>query len=81
MKKLYFLLFLLLNIPFLSKAQGTPDSINTYVIKALDIMKNQSINKQKVDWEKLYATTLEAAKDAKTIRDTHPAINKALNGL
>ena len=62
----------------LTFAQAMPDSVKTYVVQALDIMKKNSINKYKVDWETLYAQTLEAAKDAKTIRGTYPAINKAV---
>ncbi|HEY4652297.1 MAG TPA: S41 family peptidase [Pontibacter sp.] len=81
MKKSLFVIILLLAATQLSFAQAPADSVKTYVVQALDIMKNHSINKQKVDWEKLYATTLEAAKDAKTIKDTHPAINKALSDL
>jgi carboxyl-terminal processing protease len=81
MKKLLFVIAFLFATAQLSFAQTTPDSVKTYVVQALDIMKNHSLNKQKVDWEKLYATTLEGAKDAKTIRDTYPAINKALENL
>ncbi|MER2999386.1 S41 family peptidase [Pontibacter populi] len=81
MKKLYSLLLLLLFISTVSYAQAPTDSIKTYVVQALDIMKQHSINKQKVDWEKLYASTLEATKDAQTIRETYPALNNALEEL
>lgn len=81
MKKPFTLLITLLFTAHLSFAQTIPDSVKTYVVKALDIMKHHSINKQKVDWETLYAQTFEATKDVQTIRDTYPAINKALKML
>ncbi|MEJ8803656.1 S41 family peptidase [Pontibacter sp. H249] len=65
----------------ISFAQAVPDSVKTYIVQALDIMKQNSINKYKIDWGTLYAQTLEEAKDAKTIRDTYPAIKKALASL
>ncbi len=80
-KKHFTLLLILLFIAQLCFAQTIPDSVKTYVVRALDIMKNNSINKQKVDWETLYAQTFEATKDAQTIRDTYPAINEALLNL
>jgi carboxyl-terminal processing protease len=81
MKKLLFVIAFLIATAQISFAQTTPDSVKTYVVQALDIMKNHSLNKQKVDWEKLYATTIESAKDAKTIRETYPALNNALEEL
>lgn len=65
----------------LTFAQATPDSLKAYVVQALDIMKENSINKYKVDWEDLYAQTLKEAQDAKTITGTYPAIQFALLAL
>jgi len=81
MKKLYPFLFLFLSIPAFTHAQAPSDSVKTYVLKALDIMKQHSINKHKVDWEALYAKMLEEAKEAQTIRESYPVINKALRAL
>jgi carboxyl-terminal processing protease len=81
MKKSLALLLLLLASTQFSFAQALPDSVKTYVLEALDIMKENSLNKQKIDWETLYTETLEEAKSAKTIRDTYPVIYSATQKL
>lgn len=81
MKKSLLLIAFLFAATQVSFAQTLPDSIKTYVVEALDIMKHNSINKHNVDWEQVYAQTFEKAKDAKTLRETYPAINQALLSL
>ncbi|WP_299991035.1 S41 family peptidase [uncultured Pontibacter sp.] len=81
MKKPFLLLLAFLASAQLSFAQALPDSIQTYVVQALDIMKNNSLKKHNTDWETLYAKTLEDAKSATTIRATYPVIEKALHRL
>lgn len=81
MKKHFILLLVFLASAQLSFAQALPDSIQTYVVHALDIMKKHSLKKHTTDWETLYAKTLEDAKGATTIRDTYPVILKALKRL
>ncbi|MCP2045891.1 S41 family peptidase [Pontibacter sp. HSC-36F09] len=81
MKKPFILLLVFLASAQLSFAQALPDSIQTYVVQTLDIMKQNSLKKHTTDWEKLYAKTLEDAKTATTIRATYPVIQKALKRL
>ena len=57
------------------------DSIRIYLHDALDLMKKRSVNSKKLDWDEIYKKSDEAIADAKTIRDTYPAIQKALNLL
>ncbi|WP_299708885.1 S41 family peptidase [uncultured Pontibacter sp.] len=62
-------------------SQALPDSIQSYVMEALDIMRENSINKHSINWEKLYTETLDEANKAKTIRDTYPVIYSATQKL
>lgn len=79
-KSLSLIAFLFAAVQF-SFAQTMPDSIKTYVVQALDIMKQNSLKKHDVNWEQVYAHTFEKAKHANTIRETYPAINYALSEL
>ncbi|WP_199142145.1 hypothetical protein, partial [Pedobacter sp. ASV12] len=73
MKKPLILLFLVFSI-YISSAFAQADSIKVYVLDALQLMKNRSVNKDQVDWEKVYTTALADATNAKTIRATYPII-------
>lgn len=80
MKKSLLLLIALLSTAFYQSYAQT-DSLRAYVTEALDIMKARSINKNKVDWESLYTSTLEKAGTAHSIRETYPIIAEALEQL
>lgn len=80
MKKPLILLFLVFSI-YISSAFAQADSIKVYVLDALQLMKNRSVNKDQVDWEKVYATALADATNAKTIRATYPIIRNAMAQL
>ncbi len=56
-------------------------SPRAYVNEALDIMKSRSVNKSKVDWEKVYASALAKTDTATSIRNTYPIIAAALKQL
>ena len=79
MRLLFTFIFLLLFQ--VSTAFGQTDSIKNYLISALDIMKNKSVNKSVVNWDSLYAVSLKSASKAKTLSDTYPIINAALSEL
>lgn len=76
-KHLYVLLLLLFSL----NATAQSDSIKSYLITALNLMKSKSINKNKLDWDLIYKTSLEEVQDAKTIKDTYPVILAALDKL
>jgi carboxyl-terminal processing protease len=48
---------------------------------AIDALKAQHINRDKVDWGKLEAGAFAEARDAKTAADTYPAIRTLINAL
>lgn len=52
-----------------------------YLNHALDIMQNNSINKDKIDWATFRARILRFAANAKTPKETYPFITLALRGL
>jgi carboxyl-terminal processing protease len=80
MRKPTLLLFTLLFTVF-SQSYAQSDSLRVYVMEALDIMKARSVNKNRVDWENLYAGALAKASAAHTIRETYPIITEALEQL
>lgn len=57
------------------------DSIKTYIIDAVAIMKAKSINKAEIDWNSVKAKALTSAANSKTVRDTYPIIKEALSSL
>jgi carboxyl-terminal processing protease len=52
-----------------------------YLNDALDIMQNNSINKDKIDWVTFRARILNNAANSETLEDTYPFIKLALLGL
>ncbi|GAA5085354.1 S41 family peptidase [Chryseobacterium ginsengisoli] len=80
MKKISpFLVFF--TILFANNISAQSDSINVYVTAALNIMKEKSVNKSKVNWTKIYNNTLKEASKAKTIKETYPVLKNALIAL
>lgn len=57
------------------------DSIKNYVAEALGVMKQYSVNKHQLDWDKIYRTAYDSVKKCKTIRETYPSIMQALRSL
>ncbi len=55
------------------------NSPQNYLNDAVDILKENSINKYSIDWEKLRNEVLEKGKKAKNIKETYPAIRFALS--
>lgn len=80
MKRSLLLFFTLISTSYFPCFAQT-DSLRTYVTEALDIMKARSVNKGRVDWESLYASTLARADTVKNIRGTYPIISDALGQL
>lgn len=54
------------------------DSIRVYVTNALNVMKEKSVNKKKVNWKEVYDKTLQESLKAKTIAETYPIIKNSL---
>lgn len=52
-----------------------------YLEEALDIMKNTSLHRYRIDWEALYASAFKIAAHAQTPADTYDAIRYALSQL
>lgn len=80
MKKPLLLLITLLSTAFYQSFAQT-DSLRTYVTEALDIMRARSVNKNKINWESIYAKAMDKADSAHNIRETYPIIADALNQL
>ncbi|RQO69843.1 hypothetical protein DBR43_17470 [Pedobacter sp. KBW06] len=55
--------------------------VKNYLNQALDIMKAQSINKHKLDWEKIYNFAHEQAKGMDSIKQTYTVIDSTLKML
>jgi carboxyl-terminal processing protease len=56
-------------------------SPQSYLNKAVDIMEENSMNKNSIDWVKFRNKVLEKGNDAESIKDTYPAIQYALGLL
>ncbi|MDP4209598.1 MAG: S41 family peptidase [Bacteroidota bacterium] len=57
------------------------NSPQTYLNKAVDIIKANSINKNSIDWVQFRKDVLEKGKEAENIKETYPAIQYALRQL
>lgn len=57
---------------------SSPDD---YLNDAMDILEENSINKSTINWDKLRSEVQGKGKNAKTIKETHPAIRYALSQL
>lgn len=79
MKKL--IIFTFITTFFSTQTFAQSDSIKVYVTQALKIMKNKSVNKGKLNWEDIFDKTLTESSNAKTIKETYPAIKNALSSL
>ena len=66
MKKLIIFTFIFTLCSVHTFAQA--DSIQTYVTRAVKIMKNKSVNKSKLNWEDIFNKTLAEDSKAKTIK-------------
>lgn len=64
-----------------SKAVAQADSVKTYLINTLDMMKAKSVNKKKINWDSVYTNATGRAGKVSTIRATYPIIKTALRGL
>ncbi len=64
-----------------SNSQDQPQIAQNYVVEILQIMKEHAITKYDVDWGKIETEVNALAANAKSIQDTYPAINKALELL
>jgi hypothetical protein len=52
-----------------------------YLVDALDVMQEYSINANKIDWLKLRQRACETTKSARTFAETYPAIKAAITEL
>jgi len=57
------------------------NSPQSYLNKAVDVMMENSINKNSIDWVKFKSDVFKRGKDAKNIQETYPAIRFALKQL
>jgi carboxyl-terminal processing protease len=57
------------------------NSPRTYLNKAVDILEENSINRNSIDWVKFRNEVLEKGEEAESIKDTYPAIQYALGLL
>ncbi|UOE38989.1 S41 family peptidase [Chryseobacterium oryzae] len=80
MKKISLILSLITTLST-NTISAQSDSVKTYVTDALKIMKDKSVNKSKINWDKIYSKTLAEASKVKTIKETFPILKNALVSL
>lgn len=78
MKYLFFPFIIFLLISQTAKAQDNPGK---YLEEAIAVMKENSINKGKIDWQKLSKEAMDSLKTKKTIKETYPIILNCLDKL
>jgi carboxyl-terminal processing protease len=61
--------------------QAQTDSVKNYMTTALELMKTRSVNKNKINWTDVYASSYKAITNAKTIRETYPVIEAVVEQL
>ncbi|MES2653704.1 MAG: S41 family peptidase [Bacteroidota bacterium] len=75
------ILFLFFAIALSQQVHAQTDSIRTYIMEALSLMKTRSVNKATVNWDKVYTEAFNAASNLKSVRATYPIIKAALANL
>ena len=88
MKRYKLIIALLVLVLIQVKANGktgsrknNADSIQLYLTQALNLMKSRSVNRHKLDWDKIYKEAYLAGMQARNIRDTYPIIRSTLGKL
>lgn len=76
MKTLYFTFFLLFSQMVLAQ-----DNPRKYLDEAISVMKQNSVNKGKIDWDKLSKEAIDSLKTKKTIKEVYPIILNCLSKL
>ncbi|SHG91382.1 S41 family peptidase [Chryseobacterium vrystaatense] len=80
MKRFYFLItFFVIFIH--TNANAQTDSVQSYVVRAIDLMKAKSVNKHRINWDSLYTDSHKKAAKLHTIRETYPLIKNILGAL
>ncbi|KFF26549.1 S41 family peptidase [Chryseobacterium vrystaatense] len=80
MKRFYFLItFFVIFIH--TNASAQTDSVQSYVVRAIDLMKAKSVNKHRINWDSLYTDSRKKAAKLHTIRETYPLIKNILGAL
>jgi len=74
----YLLLFISLSSCFDEETNMLTDEAQNYLSEILDIMEQNSINKQTINWSNFRTQVLDRAAGAQTIQETFPAIREAL---
>lgn len=80
MKRFYFLItFFVIFIH--TNANAQTDSVQNYVVRAIDLMKAKSVNKHRINWDSLYTDSRKKAENLHTVRETYPLIKNILGAL
>lgn len=61
--------------------QSIPKEVSDYVTETLNLLEQNSVNKNKIDWKSFRMDIVEKVQHAQKIKDTYPAISYAVNGL
>ncbi|PSK92090.1 S41 family peptidase [Taibaiella chishuiensis] len=80
MKRIFVFIVALLALVQL-QAHAQTDSVQRYVSAALEIMKNRSVNRHRINWDSLCTDTYKRAAGLKTIKETYPVLKHALTAL
>lgn len=58
-----------------------PKEVSEYLTETLDLLEENSVNKNRIDWEEFKMEIFEKAQSAKNIEDTYPVISYAVMKL
>lgn len=60
---------------------SVPNEVSNYLTETLDLLQENSVNKNKIDWKEFKIDVFKKAENAKIIEDTYPAISYAISKL
>lgn len=60
---------------------SVPNEVSNYLTETLDLLQENSVNKNKIDWKEFKIDIFKKAENAKTIEDTYSVISYAISKL
>lgn len=79
-KKLNYIFFMLAFISCQTQ-NSIPKEVSGYLTETLDLLEENSVNKNEIDWNEFRIDIFKKAQNAKKIKDTYSAISEAVSKL
>jgi len=79
--KIFSYIFLLFLAVGCQSETSIPKEVSDYITESLDLLEENSVNKNEIDWRKFKKDVFKKAQNAKKIEDTYPAISYAIKKL